>query len=50
MINGFVLMALRNTHECMYLTWLKSQKSEDFSFDNHDTLSIVISMFIIKKD
>ena len=30
--------ALRNTHECMYLTWLKmSAQSEDFSFDNHDT-------------
>ena len=30
--------ALRNTHDCMYLTWLKmSAQSEDFSFDNHDT-------------
>lgn len=33
--------ALKNTHEDLYLTWMKmSCQSEDFSFDNHDLLEM----------
>jgi P4 family phage/plasmid primase-like protien len=43
--------ALKNTHECMYLTWLKmSSQSEDFSFDNHDTYDYWCDRCVVNKE